>query len=79
MTEDRWGTRTRPAPLWVLDLLCDEVERVPAGVGVEGRVEGQRYVSWVQFGALERVVKVLGVTWEGVGNTHSGRNGTLLE
>lgn len=51
-------------PLWVLDLLRNEVECVPAGVGVEGGVKGQGHVTGVQLGAFERVLKVLVVTWQ---------------
>lgn len=51
-------------PLWVFDLLCDEVERVPSGVGEQSGVQSQSDVSWVLRGAVKHTIKVLGVTWK---------------
>lgn len=45
-------------PLWVLDLLSDKVQSVPAGVGEESRVERQGDVARICGRALEGGVKV---------------------
>lgn len=51
------------APLWVLDLLGDEVECIPARVGVQSRVECQGHVPRVQLGVFERILKVVAETY----------------
>ena len=50
------------SPLGVLDLLSDEVEGVPAGVGEEGGVQGQSNGPRVLRRALKHVLKVLSLT-----------------
>lgn len=40
-------------PLWVLDFLRDKVQRIPARVGVQSRVQRQRHVARVEIGAFE--------------------------
>jgi len=57
------GGGGRRSPFRVLDLLSDEVEGVPAGVGEEGRVQGQSDVPGVGGGTLEGRLKVGRVTW----------------
>ena len=52
------------SPLWIFDLLCDKVERVPSGVGEQSRVQGQSEVSWILRGASEHALKVLSVAWK---------------
>lgn len=46
-------------PFWVLNLLCDKVQGVPAGVGEQSRIEGQGDGTRVARGALERVFEAL--------------------
>ena len=49
-------------PDWVLELLDDEVEIVPAVVGEQTRVEGERDLGHVGLGVLPG--KVTHVTWK---------------
>lgn len=51
-------------PLWVFDLLCDEVKCVPARVRIERWIEGQGHVTRVHLGAFEWVLKVLVKTYD---------------
>lgn len=46
-------------PLWILNLLRDKVERIPARVGEQGRVEGQGDGPWFCGGALEWALEAL--------------------
>lgn len=46
-------------PLWVFDLLCDEVEGVPARIGIQSRMESLSHTTGVQLGSFKRIFKVL--------------------
>jgi len=45
-------------PLWVFNLLCDEVQGVPARVRVQCGVQSQSHVSWIQFRVFKGIPKV---------------------
>lgn len=49
----------RLVPLWVFDLLCDEVEGVPARIGIQSTMESLGHTTGVQLGSFKRIFKVL--------------------
>lgn len=43
----------RLVPLWVFDLLCDEVEGVPARIGIQSSYEGLSHITGVHLGSFK--------------------------